>query len=145
MPPQFRSVPYVSARHPGATPPGDLSGGANCQVYAYAILAHVGLPVPPLRSSELWADRLSTELVPQPAQFDLVLFDGGARPDREEGYAAHVGLHVGTDRILHLCREIGVPAIWSYAEFAKRPHYARLLGAKRVRAASRGAPVRTFG
>lgn len=133
--PRFRSVPYVGARHPDATAPGDLSGGANCQVYAYAVLAHFGWRVPPLRSSELWADRDFTEPAAVPRVFDLILFDAGRRPDRDEGYGAHVGVHVGPDRVLHLCREVGVPAVWSYAEFTERPTYTRLLGAKRPRVA----------
>lgn len=134
LPPRFWSVPYAGARHPGATTPGDLSGGANCQVYAYAVLAHFGVPVPPLRSSELWADGESTEVAAVAEVFDLVLFDGGGAPGRDEGYAAHVGVHVGPDRVLHLCREVGAPAVWSYLEFAERPQYTRLLGIKRVRA-----------
>ncbi|UGQ12904.1 cell wall hydrolase [Yinghuangia sp. ASG 101] len=133
LPPGFRSVRYAAARHPGTTTAGDLSGGANCQVYAYAVLAHVGLRVPPLRSSELWADREATESAAVPGLFDLVLFDGGRKPGRDEGYGAHVGVHVGPDRVLHLCREVGAPAVWSYRDFAERPYYSRLLGIKRVR------------
>lgn len=133
LPPHMHGVPYVYARHPLSTAPGDLAEGANCQLYAYAVLAHFGLTVPPLRSSELWADRDATSVVDEPRSLDLVFFDGGRRPDVPEGYAAHVGVHVGGDRVLHLSREVGVPAIWSYADFATRPRYARLLGAKRVR------------
>ncbi|MGC0422213.1 cell wall hydrolase [Embleya sp. AB8] len=133
LPAGFRTVPYVYARHPQAVTAGDLSAGANCQLYAYTFLAHHGLHVPPLRSSELWADVAATVRVTEPAPLDLVLFDGGPRPDRTPGYAAHVGVHLGPDRVLHLCREVGRPAIWSLAEFAARPRYARLLGVKRCR------------
>ncbi|MFI1382970.1 cell wall hydrolase [Embleya sp. NPDC020886] len=134
LPPRFRAVPYVYARHPQAAPAGDLSAGANCQLYAYAFLAHHGLRVPPLRSSDLWTDDAATvRVVGEPEPLDLVLFDGGPRPDRDPGYAAHIGVHLGPDRVLHLCREVGRPAIWSYTEFAARPHYARLLGVKRCR------------
>jgi hypothetical protein len=28
---------------------------ANCQVFAYALLEHFGIAMPPLRSSELWS------------------------------------------------------------------------------------------
>ncbi|MFE7318409.1 cell wall hydrolase [Streptomyces sp. NPDC057555] len=140
----LRNVAYSAARHPGAgppecpSPPGagaaprDLTGGANCQRYAYAVLAHFGRWVPPLRSSELWADRRATGPADPPGPLDLVLFDGGPVTGRPEGYGAHVGLHLGPDRVLHLCREVGRPAVWTYADFAARPRYARFLGAKRV-------------
>ncbi|WP_436770838.1 cell wall hydrolase [Yinghuangia sp. YIM S09857] len=135
LPPHLRRVPYVFARHPGATAPGDVAGGANCQVYAYAVLAHFGRHVPPLHSSDLWADRAATEIAEVAAPLDLVLFDSGGLPDAAEGYAAHVGIHVAPGRVLHLCAEVGVPVVWSYDEFAARPRYARLLGIKRVRPA----------
>ncbi|GCD97166.1 cell wall hydrolase [Embleya hyalina] len=131
LPPRFRDVPYVYARHPQTVADGDLSAGANCQLYAYAFLAHHGLRVPPLRSSELWADDTATVRVTEPAPLDLLLFDAGPRPGRDPGYAAHVGVYLGPDRVLHLCREVGRPAIWSYTEFAARPEYARLFGVKR--------------
>ncbi|OPC82215.1 cell wall hydrolase [Embleya scabrispora] len=135
LPPRFRAVPYVYARHPHAVAPGDLIAGANCQLYAYAFLAHHGLHAPALRSSELWADESTTTRVDEFAPLDLLLFDGGPRPDRAPGYGAHVGVYLGPDRVLHLCREVGRPAIWGFADFAARPQYARLLGAKRCRAA----------
>ncbi|MFJ8742415.1 cell wall hydrolase [Embleya sp. NPDC127516] len=134
LPARFRDVPYVYARHPQAVAPGNLAAGANCQLYAYAFLAHHGLRVPPLHSSDLWADDTATvRVVGEPEPLDLLLFDAGPRPDRDPGYAAHIGVHLGPDRVLHLCREIGRPAIWSYAQFAARPRYARLFGIKRCR------------
>lgn len=138
LPPHLRAVPYVYARHPGATAPGDVSNGANCQLYAYAVLAHFGLHVPPMHSSGLWADRDATQVVRDPQPMDLLLFDGGRKPDLEEGYAAHIAVHVGPDQVLHLCQEVGVPIVWSYADFAARPRYSRLLGAKRVKGAPTG-------
>ncbi|WP_406284982.1 cell wall hydrolase [Embleya sp. NBC_00896] len=134
LPPRFRAVPYVYARHPQAVAAGDLSAGANCQLYAYAFLAHHGLHVPPLRSSDLWADNAATVTVAEPEPLDLLLFDGGPRPGLDEGYAAHIAVHLGPDRVLHLCHEVGLPAIWTYGDFAARPRYARLLGIKRCRA-----------
>ncbi|MGW2407118.1 cell wall hydrolase [Streptomyces sp. NPDC001739] len=110
------------------------AGGANCQRYAYAVLRHFGLEVPPLRSAELWADTLATRRAGRPRPLDLVLFDAGPNGDRPEGYGAHVGVHLGPDAVLHLCREVGRPAVWRYADFAARTRYARFLGVKRVRA-----------
>ncbi|BDM70963.1 hypothetical protein HEK616_44500 [Streptomyces nigrescens] len=114
----------------------DLAGGANCQRYAYAVLRHFGLWVPPLRSAELWADTRTTRRAGRPRPLDLVLFDAGPDQDRPEGYGAHVGVHLGPDAVLHLCREVGRPAVWRYADFAARARYARFLGAKRVRGAT---------
>ncbi|MGK5629624.1 cell wall hydrolase [Streptomyces sp. URMC 123] len=138
LPPPLRETAYVGARHPEAGPPG-VAGGANCQRYAYAVLAWAGLAVPPLRSAELWADTEATARVAgPPAPWDLLLFDAGPVPGRPEGYGAHVGVHLGPDRVLHLCAEVGRPALWSYRDFAARPRYARLLGAKRAGAARPG-------
>ncbi|MEU9499615.1 cell wall hydrolase [Streptomyces sp. NPDC048196] len=111
----------------------ELAGGANCQRYAYAVLRHFGLEVPPLRSAELWADTVATRRAGRPRPLDLVLFDAGPNRDRPEGYGAHVGVHLGPDAVLHLCREVGRPAVWCFADFAARTRYARFLGVKRVR------------
>lgn len=132
LPAALLDVPYAGGRHPGAGGAADLSDGANCQRYAYAVLGHYGLAVPPLRSAELWADTGRTVRAAPPGVLDLVLFDGGPVAGRPDGYGAHVGVHLGPGRVLHLCREVGRPAVWSYADFAARPRYARFLGAKRV-------------
>ncbi|OKH99386.1 cell wall hydrolase [Streptomyces sp. CB02923] len=145
LPAALRDVPYAGARHPGAAalpgsppydvPPYDVSAGANCQLYAYAVLRHFGREVPPLRSAELWADTAATARAEPPGPLDLVLFDAGEVPGRPAGYGAHVGVYLGPGQVLHLCKEAGRPAVWSYADFAERPRYARFLGAKRVRGA----------
>ncbi|MEU9125696.1 cell wall hydrolase [Streptomyces sp. NPDC048506] len=154
LPAALRNVTYSAARHPGAATPEcpshgpgesagaggpgaddayeDLAQGANCQRYAYAVLHHFGLLVPPLRSAELWADGAATRRVGRPRPLDLVLFDGGPVAGRPEGYGAHVGVHLGPDQVLHLCREVGRPVVWRYADFAVRARYARLLGTKRA-------------
>ncbi|MEU3708857.1 hypothetical protein [Streptomyces catenulae] len=153
LPAALRDIAYSAARHPGARSPDgpssdgsgapDLSAGANCQLYAYAVLRHHGLTAPPLRSAELWADTAATRRVTVARPLDLVLFDGGPVAGRPEGYGAHVGVHLGPDRVLHLCKEVGRPAVWRYAEFAARARYARTLGIKRVvrdRARSQAGP-----
>nr|WP_236653414.1 hydrolase [Streptacidiphilus melanogenes] len=124
-------MPYAGARHPGspavAARPG-LAEGANCQLYAYAVLAHFGLRMPPLRSAELWADRAATRIVPTPGPLDLLLFAPTDNP-----YGAHVGLWLGPDQVLHLSREVGHPAVWPLAAFRARMRYRVLIGVKRVR------------
>ncbi|RZQ59605.1 hydrolase [Amycolatopsis suaedae] len=126
MPPEFHDVRYAGARHPGSA--RGLAGGANCQLYAYAVLAHHGLTVPPVRSSELWADTVHTVRVSTPRPLDLLLFNADDR-----AFGAHVGVWAGPDQVLHLCAEVGRPAVWSLAEFAARPRYRVLVGIKRAR------------
>jgi hypothetical protein len=125
LPEVFRTVPYSAARFPGAAT--DIRGGANCQLYAYAVVEHFGLAVPPVRSSELWTDTDATQRVSTPQPLDLVLFNH--IPD---AYGAHVGVWVGDDQVLHLCAEVGRPVVWSMAEFAARERYRVVIGIKRV-------------
>jgi hypothetical protein len=131
LPPELLQVRYAAARYPGspavAARPG-LADGANCQLYAYAVLDHFGVRVPPLRSSELWTDRTATRVVPTPEQpLDLLLFGPTRDPD-----GAHVALWLGPDRVLHLCREVGHPAFWPLDAFLARERYRVLIGTKRV-------------
>lgn len=127
-PPWLWSVPSAGSQHPGAADPRPIDAGANCQRYAYEVLSLFGHHVDDLRSSELWADTSSTSRVGDGdlAPLDLVLFNATGNP-----YGAHVGLVMAADEVLHLCGEVGHPATWSLADFAARPRYARLLGAKR--------------
>ncbi|MFF5917878.1 hydrolase [Streptomyces flavochromogenes] len=130
LPAEFWTVRYDGSRFPGAAAvtarPG-LAAGANCQLFAYEVLRHCGLTPPELRSSELWSDTEATVRVPVAQALDLVLFNSTAG-----AYGAHVGVHVGDDAILHLCAEVGRPAVWAAADFAARERYAVRLGAKRV-------------
>lgn len=143
LPPEFWSVPYAGARAPGSRAlrerPG-LAEGANCQVYAYAVLRHFGLrPPEELRSSELWTDTESTVRVARPRPLDLLLFNG-----TEDAWGAHVGVWAGDAEVLHLCAEAGVPALWSLDDFAARERYRVLVGVKRVTRAAPAACVRPF-
>jgi hypothetical protein len=36
------------------------------------------------------------------------------------------------DEVLHLCKEIGTPSVWSLADFTKRPRYQVIVGFKRI-------------
>jgi cell wall-associated NlpC family hydrolase len=114
---------YWSEGVPGGAPlsPGS---GANCQGYAYAIFELFGLPMPPLRSSELWSDpQFARPAVDSVRPLDLVLFKFGA-----DSWGAHVAIYMANDEQLHLWKEIGYPARWSWPDFAGRPHYAHVVG-----------------
>jgi hypothetical protein len=117
------TVPYLGSAHPLAVSSPSIEEGANCQRYAYAVLAEFGLQVPPVRSSDLLEHpglvRVGAE---EPAPLDLVLLN-----DTATAYGAHVGVHLAADQVLHLCAEIGRPAVWSYADFARRTRYRRLV------------------
>jgi hypothetical protein len=130
LPAGFRTVRYDGSRFPGsaavARRPG-LAHGANCQLFAYEVLRHHGMVPPPLRSSDLWADTGSTVRVSVPAPLDLLLFSTS-----DDAYGAHVGVWADDDKVLHLCSEVGTPAVWSLADFAARERYRVLVGIKRV-------------
>jgi len=126
VPEHFFRIAYNGAIYPGVAHPADLSSGANCQVFAYAILAHFGIRLPPLRSSELWVDTTYTSFASVPRPLDLLLFN---RID--DSFGAHVALCVSEGRAVHLSRAVGYPVEWSIAEFMTHPEYATLIGAKR--------------
>jgi hypothetical protein len=127
LPDSFWTVPYAGRMIPGFRPDVGLSEGANCQRYAYAVLDHFGRHVSPLRSDELWHDTESTCRVDAWEPLDLLLFSPNHDP-----FGAHVGLFAGDDKVLHLCAEVGLPALWEVAEFAKRDRYRVVIGAKRA-------------
>jgi hypothetical protein len=123
-------TPYVGARFPGSAAVRDRPGlapGANCQLFAYAVLELFGLEPAAWRSSDLWADTRLTRRVPVGRPLDLALFNAA-----EEEWGAHVGVVAGEDQVLHLCAEVGRPAVWSMAEFAARERYRTVLGFKRM-------------
>lgn len=126
IPESFWSVRYDGRRIPG--PDADLSRGANCQLFAYRLLAENGLALPAFRSSELWSDTVHTQRVTHLRPLDLLLFNR-----EDEAYGAHVAVWLGEDRALHLAKEAGVPEIWPLARFAAEPRYRVIIGAKRVR------------
>ncbi len=129
------TVPYVGKEHPLASTSGPIGAGANCQRYAYAVLAQFGLLVLAVRSSELWTDSRITHVPGGDARpLDLVLFNEGPSV-----FGAHVGVHMAADQVLHLCAEVGRPVVWAYADFANRVRHRRLLGSVRVLGDSRTA------
>lgn len=128
VPSQFRNVPYNGKIVPRAGLPYDLAEGTNCQVYAYALLAHFGIPFPPLRSSELWADEEFTDRVETFAPLDLLLFNRTLEP-----FGAHLALCLGEGVAVHLSKKVGRSAIWSMESFAKHQDYRVMIGGKRPR------------
>ena len=119
-------VPYAAGSYPGAVPRESWRDGANCQLFAYGVLALHGWDVTDLRSDELWFDEECTAVATEVLPLDLVLFQKDQQP-----YGAHVGLVVAEDAVLHLCREVGVPAVWGWDEFAVRTRYRVVIGCKR--------------
>lgn len=126
LPASFWDVRYDAERAPGTVRRGDLSHGANCHVFAYAILEHFGFRIPDLRSAELWRDTEATQVVLTPRPLDLVLFH-----DRAQAWGAHVGVVCSENEVVHLSAEVGRPAVWTFAEFAAHPRFAHLIGYKR--------------
>ena len=127
IPPAFLAVPYVGSRVPGTKNPGDLAAGANCQLFAYQLLRHFGRTIPDFRSSELWADESRTVRVDSFEPLDLMLYH-----EERKAWGAHVGLYLGEDRVIHLSKAVGRPAIWRHGDFAAQARYACFIGAKRL-------------
>ena len=128
IPASFWSVRYNSERVP-TDKPLDLSEGSNCQLFAYALLAHFGKTLPPFRSSDLWNDTSFTSMAAAPYDpLDLLLFN--PTPD---AWGAHVAVSLGGDRAIHLSQRVGKPIVWTLARFADEDDYRLLLGGKRVR------------
>lgn len=128
IPARFWSVGYDGTRIPGDETP-DLTLGANCQVFAYALLRHFGRALPPFRSSELWDDTTHTLVVSEPFEaLDLLLFN--ATP---EAWGAHMAVSLGGDQAIHLSQRVGRPVVWTLDRFAEEADYRVLVGAKRLR------------
>jgi len=121
-------VPFNLLAGPRAHLPPSWLEGSNCQRFAYGVLSLYGLKCPPLRSSNLWEENESTRAVADPHPLDLVFFNHSQVP-----FGAHIGIYMARGEILHLSREIGIPAAWTFEEFAARPRYSTLVGIKTVR------------
>ncbi|MGN7978611.1 hydrolase [Microbacterium sp. 22195] len=124
-------VEYDGARHPGSADIGTVAEGANCQLYAYAVLDLFGRRPKPHRSSELWADPSYDHPQREGAEpLDLVLFN-----DTDTAWGAHVALEMGPDELLHLCSSEKTPVVWPFGRFAADPRYRHLIGVVRMRRA----------
>lgn len=126
VPAEFWDVPWDANRYPGAVPRGELALGADDNLFAYELLAQLGKRIPDLRSAELWLDTDWTRVVLTPQPLDLVLFH-----DREQAFGAHCGVVCSETEVVHLCKEVGRPAVWTFAQFAATPRYSHLIGYKR--------------
>ncbi|WP_313335694.1 hypothetical protein [Comamonas sp.] len=92
VPLRFHGVPFVFDRYPAAPGVSGLTGGANCQQYAYEFLREHGFSIGDLRSSNLWEDTKYTDEVTTSQAFDLALVH-----DRPDAWGAHVMVAVGSD------------------------------------------------
>ena len=131
VPPHFFSVCYNAEQSPGAPGPSDLSEGANCQSFAYALLRHFGKKIPDFRSSELWEDELWTLRVASLEPLDLLLYNA-----EDRSWGAHVAVMLGEAQIIHLAKEKGRAEIWTHEQFINTPRYRYFIGAKRAREAT---------
>ena len=127
VPASFFGVKYDASRYPGNTK-GGIRHGANCQSFAYAFLKHFGRTIPDFRSSELWDDTVYTAKQKTLKPLDLLLFNKSRK-----AYGAHVAVYLGSNKAIHLSKEVGYPTIWDLKDFKKRKKYTFFLGAKRVR------------
>lgn len=134
IPPEFFAVPYDGTRHPHSAT-FEFGRGANCQLWAFAVLAHFGLHVPAVRSSELWADTAFGRVVTDLEPLDLLLFN-----DTDSAWGAHVGVYLGGGLVAHLSRAVGVPEVRRADELTRDPKYRVLVGAKRVSAVCASTP-----
>jgi len=120
-------VPFILSAGPSSDSPASWLEGSNCQRFAYGVLSLFNLICPPLRSSNLWEEDVVTTVVSEPEPLDIVFFNNS-----DESYGAHIGVHMAPDEVLHLSREIGIPGVWTYEEFAMRSRYSTVVGLKRV-------------
>jgi murein DD-endopeptidase / murein LD-carboxypeptidase len=134
IPAGFMNVYYDGAKFPGSGA-RDVDRGANCQLFAYALLGHFGVRVPPFRSSELWSDTEFSQKVTELEPLDVLLYNRVA-----EAHGAHVAVYVGDGCAVHLSKHIGRPEIWPIDKFLARPEYAVFVGAKRIGYPATGRP-----
>jgi murein DD-endopeptidase / murein LD-carboxypeptidase len=137
IPDDFLTVRYNGAAHPAAPFMG-LASGANCQRFVFELLRHFGYEVAPLRSSDLWEDRIYTRSVRRKRPLNILMFNR-----RKEAWGAHLALYVGRGHAIHLCKAIGAPAVWRMAQFQRTDAYQVLVGIKRP--IGRRSLIRTRG
>mgnify|MGYP000315444279 CR=1 FL=1 len=127
IPKAFYNVKYKTERFPGVENQSDLTFGANCQLFAYALLKENGLQVPNDRSSELWSDTRYSKVVTDFEPLDLMLYSPNG-----DAYGAHVGVYIGDGRVIHLSYANGKPEILPHIELLNNEKYRCFVGAKRI-------------
>jgi hypothetical protein len=109
-------------------PAHDISDGANCQAFAYALLRHFGRAISDFRSSTLWDDTRETVRVTGTLEpLDLLLFN-----PTTDSFGAHIAVYLGEGRAIHLSKRGGMPVGWPLEHFARERGYEILIGAKRI-------------
>jgi hypothetical protein len=112
VPCPFLDVQYNGAAHPLAQIEG-LTRGANCERFVFELLKHFCYEVGPMRSSELWEDRLFTRRVPKRRPLDILMF---------KPHAGCLGsssrIYLGSGPAIHLSKSVGEPAIWEVEDFS---------------------------
>ena len=126
IPKEFMSIRYNPRIIPDGTAHQLLETGANCQVFAYALLKYNGKKVPDLRSMELWEDKEFSTVADHFLPLDILFFKKDKQP-----WGAHLGVYLDNNRVIHLSRKVGKPVIWNLSDFPKIPAYQVLIGGKR--------------
>ena len=126
IPISFFNTFYDGSKYPGNPEFRGLERGANCQYFTYELLKYFGYQIPNLRSSELWSDKKFTRKVKRIQPLDIVLFNKSSK-----AYGSHIGLCIGNNKVLHLCKEVGYPTVWDLKDFNKRNRYKVFVGTKR--------------
>lgn len=129
IPDKFLKIPYNARRYPGKKGAINALQGANCQLFVYESLRFSGFDVPfDYRSSELWGDKEFTKCVDTLKPYDIVFFNRSCNP-----YGAHLGIYIGSNKVIHLSKIVGYPAVWDMEEFKKHDRYKCFIGAKRLK------------
>ncbi len=128
IPIRFFSIKYGTTKLPSIRVDKKLLLTANCQLFVYNLLHHFGYTFLTFRSSELWKDKKYTRKVRRIKPLDILLF-----AEQRKAYRAHIGLYLGSNRVIHLSKEIGYPTVWDFKEFKKRKLYKIFIGAKRLK------------
>jgi len=136
VPTEFMRVSYDYDRHPQSAE-FDLSLGANCQLWAYALLRYFGIIVPPFRSSQLWEDTEQSEVANEMKPLDLLLFN-----ELEDSWGAHVAVYLGDGAVAHLSQENRLPEVCPLEAMLQIPKYRVFIGAKRMKGANK--PLETI-
>ena len=127
IPQHFWDVRYDQNHDPDTPELKSIDESPNCQNFAYEILRHFGRTIPNFRSSNLWEDTQHTTVVSEYQPLDLLLFNRTEKP-----WGTHVALCVGDGEAIHLSKILSAPVVWPIAQFAERPEYRVLIGAKRT-------------